>query len=175
MIDCHSHTAIEGGVNEGTNSVTAECRIEDVLDADDVNIYRQLAGGTTTANLLHGSANAIGGQNAVVKWRWGGKPDDLLLAGAPQRHQVRARRKPQALQLAARVGGSAALPRDPHGRGKNDPRHVCSGTRVPGKVESIPGRQNQSRAAPRSAIRRRVEILETSGSSIATRIGRTRF
>ena len=83
MIDCHSHTAIDGGVNEGSNIVTAECRIEDVIDAEDVNIYRQLAGGTTAANLLHGSANAIGGQNAVVKWRWGKRADDLLLAGAP--------------------------------------------------------------------------------------------
>ena len=83
MIDCHSHTAISGGVNEGTNIVTAECRIEDVIDADDVNIYRQLAGGTTAANLLHGSANAIGGQNAVVKWRWGKSPEEMLLKGAP--------------------------------------------------------------------------------------------
>ncbi len=83
LIDCHSHTAIAGGVNEGTNIVTAECRIEDVIDAEDENIYRQLAGGTTAANLLHGSANAIGGQNAVVKWRWGKTADELLLAGAP--------------------------------------------------------------------------------------------
>ena len=83
MIDCHSHTAIDGGVNEGTNIVTAECRIEDVIDAEDVNIYRQLAGGTTAANLLHGSANAIGGQNAVVKWRWGKTPDEMRIAGAP--------------------------------------------------------------------------------------------
>ncbi|GAB4453087.1 MAG: hypothetical protein OHK0029_05170 [Armatimonadaceae bacterium] len=83
MIDCHSHTAIDGGVNEGSNIVTAECRIEDVIDPEDVNIYRQLAGGTTAANLLHGSANAIGGQNAVVKWRWGMDADGLLLKGAP--------------------------------------------------------------------------------------------
>jgi imidazolonepropionase-like amidohydrolase len=82
IIDCHSHTAIEGGVNEGTNSITSECRIEDVIDADDVNIYRELAGGTTAANVLHGSANAIGGQNAVVKWRWGKTPEEMLIKGA---------------------------------------------------------------------------------------------
>jgi N-acetylglucosamine-6-phosphate deacetylase len=70
-------------VNEGTHNVTAEVRIEDVLDPFEVAIYRELAGGTTTANILHGSANAIGGQNAIVKWRRGGSPDDLLLAGAP--------------------------------------------------------------------------------------------
>ncbi len=84
MIDCHSHTAISGGVNEGSNIVTAECRIQDVLNPDDVNIYRQLAGGTTAANVLHGSSNAIGGQNATVKWRWGTDADGLLLKGAPQ-------------------------------------------------------------------------------------------
>jgi imidazolonepropionase-like amidohydrolase len=84
MIDCHSHTAVSGGVNEGSNIVTAECRIQDVLNPDDVNIYRQLAGGTTAANVLHGSANAIGGQNATVKWRWGSDADGLLVQGAPQ-------------------------------------------------------------------------------------------
>lgn len=84
IIDCHSHTAVVGGVNEGSNIITAECRIVDVLDPDDINIYRQLAGGTTAANILHGSANAIGGQNAVVKWRWGTGADDLLIDTAPQ-------------------------------------------------------------------------------------------
>jgi N-acetylglucosamine-6-phosphate deacetylase len=54
-----------------------------VLDPFDVAIYRELAGGTTAANVLHGSANAIGGQNATVKWRRGGGPEDLPLAGAP--------------------------------------------------------------------------------------------
>ncbi|WP_395088372.1 amidohydrolase family protein [Armatimonas sp.] len=85
MIDCHSHSGVFGGVNEGSNIVTAEVRIADVLNPDDVNIYRQLAGGTTAANVLHGSANAIGGQNAVVKWRWGvDAAEDLLIEGAPQ-------------------------------------------------------------------------------------------
>jgi imidazolonepropionase-like amidohydrolase len=83
MIDCHSHSAIDGGVNEGSNIVTAEVRIQDVIDPEDVNIYRQLAGGTTAANLLHGSANAIGGQNAVVKWRWGASAEDMIVKGAP--------------------------------------------------------------------------------------------
>ncbi|HEY7368819.1 MAG TPA: amidohydrolase family protein [Thermoanaerobaculia bacterium] len=83
ILDAHSHTAVDGQVNEGTHNVTAEVRIQDVLDPFDVAIYRELAGGTTTANVLHGSANAIGGQNAIVKWRRGGSPDDLLVAGAP--------------------------------------------------------------------------------------------
>jgi imidazolonepropionase-like amidohydrolase len=83
IIDAHSHTAIAGGVNEGTRSCTAEVRIADVLDSEDVNLYRQLAGGVTAANLLHGSANAIGGQSAVIKLRWGAPPDGLLFEGAP--------------------------------------------------------------------------------------------
>ena len=83
VIDCHSHTAISGSVNEGGQAITCETRIEDVLNPDDIWIYRQLAGGTTMANVLHGSANPIGGQNAIVKWRWGGSASDLLMAGAP--------------------------------------------------------------------------------------------
>ncbi len=63
LIDCHSHTGISGGVNEPTQAVTAEVRIGDVIDPDDINFYRQLAGGLTAANQLHGSANPIGGQN----------------------------------------------------------------------------------------------------------------
>jgi len=85
LIDAHSHTAIEGSVNEGSDIVTAEVRIADVLDQHDVNIYRELAGGVTTINVLHGSANSIGGQNAIIKLRWGVKdPQELLLKGAPR-------------------------------------------------------------------------------------------
>lgn len=82
LIDCHSHIAIQRGVNEGGASVTCEVRIEDVLDPTDIDLYRQLAGGVTAANLLHGSANSIGGQNAVIKLRWGAGADGLLIAGA---------------------------------------------------------------------------------------------
>jgi N-acetylglucosamine-6-phosphate deacetylase len=84
IIDAHSHTALDDSANEGTRNITAEVRVRDVLTPFDASIYRQLAGGTTTANVLHGSANSIGGQNQIVKWRWGGGPDDLLFAGAPQ-------------------------------------------------------------------------------------------
>ncbi|MEM1177677.1 MAG: amidohydrolase family protein [Acidobacteriota bacterium] len=84
IIDAHSHTAIFGGVNEGSNITTAEVRIADVIDAGDVNLYRQLAGGVTSANLLHGSANSIGGQNAVIKLRWGAPASGLLFDDAPQ-------------------------------------------------------------------------------------------
>lgn len=83
IIDAHSHTAISGGVNESTQAITAEVRIQDVINSDDINIYRQLAGGVTTVNLLHGSANPIGGQNAVIKYRWGSLPDELIFKEAP--------------------------------------------------------------------------------------------
>ncbi len=82
IIDAHSHSMAEG-INEGTQSVTAEVRIEDVLRQDGLSVYRQLAGGVTTLNILHGSANTIGGQNAVVKLRWGLPVDSMLFAGAP--------------------------------------------------------------------------------------------
>ncbi len=78
LIDAHSHSAIAGGVNEGSFAVTSEVRIADVLDKDDIAIYRELAGGLTTAHLLHGSANPIGGQSCVIKLRWGASADDLL-------------------------------------------------------------------------------------------------
>lgn len=82
IIDCHSHTAIEGGVNEGTVSDSSMVNIKDVLDPEDINIYRALAGGLTVSNVLHGSANAIGGQTVVIKLRWGKPANDLLFAGA---------------------------------------------------------------------------------------------
>lgn len=84
IIDAHSHTAIEGGVNEGSEIVTAEVRIRDVIDHGDVDIYRQLAGGVTAVNVLHGSANSIGGQNAVLKLRWGKSPEELVFKDAPR-------------------------------------------------------------------------------------------
>jgi len=84
IIDCHSHSAILGNVNECTNSVTAEVRIRDVINSESINIYRQLASGNTIMHLLHGSCNAIGGQCAVIRNKWGEPPDQLLFAAAPQ-------------------------------------------------------------------------------------------
>ena len=83
MIDEHSHVAIEAGVNEGTDAVTSEVRIGDVLNPEDINLYRGLAGGTTTAQLLHGSANPIGGQAQVIQFRWGENAEGLKMKAAP--------------------------------------------------------------------------------------------
>ncbi len=82
VIDEHSHIAISRGVNEGSQASTAEVRIGDVVNSEDINIYRQLAGGVTAAQLLHGSANPIGGQSALVKLRWGHAPEDMKIEGA---------------------------------------------------------------------------------------------
>ena len=84
IIDTHSHIAIQGGVNEMSLSIVPEVRVKDVVTGDDVSIYRALAGGTTTARLLHGSANTIGGQDAVVKLRYGKPGRELVIRDAPQ-------------------------------------------------------------------------------------------
>jgi len=82
IIDCHSHTAIEGGVNEVTVSDSSMVDVHDVIDPTDINIYRGLAGGLTVSNVLHGSANAIGGQTEVIKLRWGKPAKELAFQGA---------------------------------------------------------------------------------------------
>ena len=82
IVDEHSHIAVEGSVNEGTQAVTSEVRIADVLNSEDVNIYRQLAGGVTTSHILHGSANPIGGQTQLIKHRWGVLPDEMKFEGS---------------------------------------------------------------------------------------------
>lgn len=79
IVDEHSHIAISKGVNEGGQAVSAEVSIRDVVRSDDINIYRQLAGGVTCAQLLHGSANPIGGQSALIKLKWGFSPEEMLL------------------------------------------------------------------------------------------------
>ena len=82
IIDEHSHIAGSGGINEGAQSVSAEVRIADIINSEDVNIYRQLAGGVTTSHILHGSANPVGGQSQLIKLRWGKSPEELKFAGA---------------------------------------------------------------------------------------------
>jgi len=81
IVDCHSHIAAES-INEGSVSVSSMVGIEDVLNSEEVSIYRALAGGVTTANILHGSANSIGGKCSVIKMRWGKDTAGLLFEGA---------------------------------------------------------------------------------------------
>ncbi len=81
IIDCHSHS-MSDAVNELTLSVTSMVRIRDVLNPTDVDLYRELAGGTTTLNILHGSGNSIGGQNTVVKIKYGRPVEEFVFPGA---------------------------------------------------------------------------------------------
>src|SRR5689334_13948147 len=81
IIDCHSHIAAES-INEGSVSVSSMVTMEEVLNPDDIDIYRDLAGGVTSANILHGSANSIGGQTLVIKLRWGQPASKLPFEGA---------------------------------------------------------------------------------------------
>jgi imidazolonepropionase-like amidohydrolase len=82
IIDCHSHIAVDGSVNEAGPAVSSMANIADVLNPDDIDIYRDLAGGVTAANILHGSANPIGGQTVVIKLRWGKPASELPFQGA---------------------------------------------------------------------------------------------
>jgi imidazolonepropionase-like amidohydrolase len=83
IIDEHSHIAVTRNVNEGTQESSAEVRIGDVLDSEDIDIYRQLAGGVTSSHLLHGSANPIGGQTQLIKLRWGYAPEEMKFQNWP--------------------------------------------------------------------------------------------
>ena len=84
IIDEHSHIAISKGVNESGQSNSAEVRVGDVINSEDISIYRQLAGGVTAAQLLHGSTNTIGGQSALIKLKWGHTPEEFLIPNAPK-------------------------------------------------------------------------------------------
>ena len=83
IIDEHSHIATSA-VNESGHNSTAEVSIEDVVNPNDMNIYRNLAGGVTTIQILHGSANPIGGRSAIIKLKWGENADGLLLKNSPK-------------------------------------------------------------------------------------------
>lgn len=83
IIDPHSHMMGDGGINEGSLSVTSMVRIQDILNPTAIGVYRALAGGVTLINVLHGSANTIGGQSATVKLKWGRPVGEMLMAGAP--------------------------------------------------------------------------------------------
>lgn len=82
IIDEHTHIGLARGVNESGSNNSGEVRMSDAIDPDDVNFYRQLAGGVTSAQQLHGSANPVGGQASMVKFKWGENPKDMMFPGA---------------------------------------------------------------------------------------------
>jgi len=84
IIDSHTHIAIEGGVNETGELITAEVHIKDVINPEDYAIFHALAGGVTTIHTMHGSANPIGGRNIVLKLRWGKSAEEMIFKAAPE-------------------------------------------------------------------------------------------
>ncbi|HEY8551185.1 MAG TPA: amidohydrolase [Vicinamibacterales bacterium] len=110
IIDAHSHIAVEGSVNEGSMSVSSMVGIEDVLDPEDIDIYRGLAGGVTTANVLHGSANAIGGKNQVIKLRWGRDARGLVFEGAPPGIKFALGENPKRSNMPAAITSTPRYP-----------------------------------------------------------------
>ncbi|HET8886126.1 MAG TPA: amidohydrolase family protein [Salinimicrobium sp.] len=83
IIDEHSHIAASS-INEAGQNSSAEVSIEDVINPDDISIYRNLAGGVTTVQVLHGSANPIGGKSAIIKMKWGHSPEEMIYDNSPK-------------------------------------------------------------------------------------------
>ena len=83
IIDEHSHIGTSA-VNEAGHNSTAEVSIEDVVNPEDINLYRNLSGGVTTIQILHGSANPIGGRSALIKLKWGEDAEDMIIDNAPK-------------------------------------------------------------------------------------------
>jgi len=105
IIDAHSHIAADS-INEGGTTVSSMTGIEDVLNPTDINIHRDLAGGLTVANVLHGSANPIGGKNAVIKLRWGKThASELLFEGAPPGIKFALGENPKDMRVGGGGGG----------------------------------------------------------------------
>ncbi|WP_438977591.1 amidohydrolase family protein [Polaribacter sp.] len=83
IVDEHSHIAASS-INEGAQNSSAEVTIEDVVDPTDINIYRNISGGTTSAQILHGSANPIGGRSAIIKLKWGENAEGMIYKNTPK-------------------------------------------------------------------------------------------
>jgi imidazolonepropionase-like amidohydrolase len=109
FVDSHSHTALDG-TNESSLSVTAMVRMRDAVNDTDINIYRQLAGGTTTIHQLHGSANAIGGQNSIIKLKWGKPYEELWVADAPRTMKFALGENPKRSNSQALPGTQRRFP-----------------------------------------------------------------
>lgn len=112
IIDCHSHIMAEA-INEGSVSVSSMVGMDDVLNPEDIAIYRALAGGVTTANILHGSANSIGGKTTVTKMRWGRTAEEMKFQGAMPGIKFALGENPKRAGAAAGFGATAANLRYP--------------------------------------------------------------
>ncbi len=135
IIDCHSHIAGDGGINEGSVSVSSMVDIKDIINPEDIAIYRALAGGVTAANILHGSANSIGGQTIVLKMRWGKDAQGMIFEGAKPGIKFALGENPKRAGNPQGGGRGAAadesaLSGDAHGRRRYDSRGVQRSGRV---------------------------------------------
>jgi len=113
IIDCHSHIGGDGSINEGSVSVSSMVDIRDIINPEDVSIYRALAGGVTTANILHGSANSIGGQTVVLKMRWGKDAQQMVFEGATPGIKFALGENPKRAGNPVGGGRGAATPTTP--------------------------------------------------------------
>lgn len=111
IIDCHSHSMVDGSVNEFSYSVTSMTRVRDVLNPKDIAIYRALAGGVTSANILHGSANSIGGQNSTVKFKFGRPIEEFPIADAPPGIKFAMGENPKRTHVQLQPGQTPRYPR----------------------------------------------------------------
>src|SRR6185503_2365540 len=109
IIDCHSHSMLDT-INEGSLAVTSMVRTRDVVNPTDVDLYRELAGGVTTLNLLHGSANAIGGLNTIVKIKYGRPAEDFIFPGAPPGIKFALGENPKRSNFQPQVGQQRRYP-----------------------------------------------------------------
>lgn len=109
FIDSHSHSALDG-TNEGSRSVTAMVRMRDVVNNTDINIYRQLAGGMTTIHQLHGSANSIGGQNSIIKLKWGKSVEEMWISDAPRTIKFALGENPKRSNVNLAPGATRRFP-----------------------------------------------------------------
>jgi len=109
FIDSHSHSALDG-TNEGSLSVTAMVRMRDVVNNTDINIYRQLAGGMTTIHQLHGSANSIGGQNSIIKLKWGKSVEEMWVSDAPRTIKFALGENPKRSNVNLAPGATRRFP-----------------------------------------------------------------
>ena len=125
ILDDHSHMGVDRGINEGSRSVVPEVSIADVIKHDDPSFFTALAGGITTIHTMHGSANSIGGQNEIIKLKWGRPWEDLVIEDAPNTlklalgENVRRSASPEPTRYPRSRSGVAEVMRESFQRGQN--------------------------------------------------------
>src|SRR5688572_16981627 len=162
IIDAHSHAMMDGSVNECTKSVTSMARTQDVLNPTAINLYRELAGGTTAALLLHGSCNSIGGLSTTVKFKWGHPAAAFPIPGAPPGIKFALGENPKRTNFNL----PGLQPRYPA-----TPSHARATTSATGRSIAPPrraARRTSSRRAATLSLSRWSRFLTASASSTRT-------